>query len=95
VDHHEDKAPHGGRTSTDVSALKLQLVRLKEDLGRFLTRSPDGTVVGPLRERIRQVESEIAHADRERRRVAGEPPAETATPPAFQAISGRFPPRRR
>ncbi len=95
VDHQEDKPAHGGRRSTDISALKLQLVRLKEDLGRFAARAPDGTVAGSLRERIRQVESEIAHAAHERRRAATEPPAETATRAAFQAIGGRFPPRRR
>ncbi len=95
MDHHEDKAAHGGRTSNDVSALKLQLVRLKEDLGRFVARSPEGAVAESLRERIRQVEGEIAHAARERRRAASELPPETPTPAAFHAIGGRFPPRRR
>ncbi len=95
MDHHEDKAAQM-LSRTNVSTLKRQLLRLKEDLVRIRARAPNGLVVGPLRDRIREVESQIAKADRERHRSEG---AEDNTDPVIgspvQATTGHFRPRRR
>jgi hypothetical protein len=98
VSIHEDKAFQMGKSRVDVAGLKTQLARLKEDLSRFVARSPHGSVVGPLRQRIHEIEMQIAEADRERLRnrppaaAAGEEGGESGS---VSATGSRFPPRRR
>ena len=48
----------------ELSDLKNQLSRMKEDLDRFIARKPTGLVVEPLRERIRQTEALVAEGTR-------------------------------
>ncbi len=87
---HEDKAFPVGRGQIDVGDLKSQLARLKEDLGRFVARSPTGSVVAPLRQRIHEIEMQIAEVDRDRLR------SRPAAPATDEDVPGsRFPSRRR
>lgn len=52
----------------NVPLLKSQLARLKHDLEQFMARKPDGSVIAPLRERIREMELTIASAEAENKR---------------------------
>ncbi len=105
---YEELAFQVGKTKTDLAALKSQLVRLKNDLDQFLSRKPDGAVVQPLRERIKQLEADISAAetsktrDRQVRADALEDAAAEASEKAgahpdsrHRSASTRFPPRRR
>lgn len=96
---YEERAFPLGKTKPDLAGLKCQLARLKEDLGRFMSRNPAGAVVASLRERIRELETQIAEADRARLkerqagREAGGEPGDAAE--GVHSTAGRFPPRRR
>ena len=85
----------------NVPLLKSQLARLKHDLEQFMARKPDGSVIAPLRERIRELESTIASAEAEnkRERQASRPDddddAGSGTRPEMRSTSSRFPPRGR
>ena len=52
----------------NVPLLKSQLARLKHDLAQFIARKPDGSVIAPLKERIREMEATIASAEAENKR---------------------------
>ncbi|MBI5165058.1 MAG: hypothetical protein HY985_14295 [Magnetospirillum sp.] len=86
-------------TAQTVSGLKLQLARLKEDLGRFLGRKSDGTVIASLNERIHEIETLIADANR--RKKQDEQSSRNASNDAAEAsgeihsTAGHFPSRRR
>ena len=98
VSIHEDKAFPMGKSRVDVAGLRTQLARLKEDLSRFVARSPHGSVVAPLRQRIHEIELQIAEADRERQRsraVMAAPADEGGESGGVRSTSSRFPPRRR
>ncbi len=98
VSMHEDKAFPMGKSRVDLAGLKTQLARLKEDLSRFVARSPHGSVVGPLRQRIHEIEMQIAEADRERQRArpaAAPPPPADESGESVRSTGSRFPPRRR
>jgi hypothetical protein len=85
----------------NVPLLKSQLARLKHDLEQFIARKPDGSVIAPLKERIREMESTIAAAEAEnkRERQASRPDADDDAGPGsrqdMRATSSRFPPRGR
>ena len=84
----------------NVPLLKSQLARLKHDLEQFMARKPDGSVIAPLKERIREMESTIASAEAEnkRERQASRPDDDDAGPGArseVRSTSSRFPPRGR
>jgi hypothetical protein len=86
----------------NVPLLKSQLARLKHDLEQFMARKPDGSVIAPLRERIREMESTIASAEaenkRERQASSSQPDDDDTGPGArgeMRATSSRFPPRGR
>ena len=79
----------GKAVKSDLPSLKNQLARLKEDLGRFVARKPDGPVIAPLRERIKELEAQIAAATEHRK---AEQPDEAV---GVQSTGGRFPPRHR
>jgi hypothetical protein len=89
-------------SNAELTSLKSQLARLKEDLGRISARTPGGAVVAPLRERIREVERQIADAvlqmaeDRQSRKDAAAAAAEgPGDSPGMRSTAGRIPPRRR
>jgi hypothetical protein len=52
-------------TKPNLSDLKRQLARMKEDLSHFVSRKPGGVVVEPLRKRISELEAEIAGLQRD------------------------------
>jgi hypothetical protein len=84
----------------NVPLLKSQLARLKHDLEQFMARKPDGSVIAPLKERIREMESTIASAEAEnkRERQANRPDDDDSGPGArgeMRSTSSRFPPRGR
>ncbi|MGE5546608.1 MAG: hypothetical protein ACM33T_06915 [Solirubrobacterales bacterium] len=94
---YEERAFQVGKTKADLGVLKNQLARMKEDLVQFTARKQGGSLVGPLRERIRALEGEIAAMEqaRKRERVPDEGP--DASPPgqAVRQTTGRYAPRRR
>ena len=85
----------------NVPLLKSQLARLKHDLEQFMARKPDGSVIAPLRERIKELESTIASAEAEnkRERLASRPDDDDDAGPGargeMRSTSSRFPPRGR
>jgi len=87
----------------NIALMKSQLSRLKHDLEQFMARKPDGSVIAPLKERIREMEASIAsaEADSKREKQAARAPDDDddGTPQAGRAeirsTSGRFPPRGR
>jgi hypothetical protein len=99
VSKYEERAFQIGKGKSDLASLKNQLARLKEDLGRFVARKPDGSVVAPLRERIRELEAQIADADRQQaaaRQSSRDAAAEAADDSTgMHSTAGRIPPRRR
>ncbi len=103
---YEEAAFPVGKAKPNAAQLRTQLARLKNDLEQFLARKPDGAVIEPLRERIRQLESEIAgiEANKTRERQALKDAEDDAVEDASGGsarkhtrpqISTRFPPRRR
>ncbi len=89
----EERAFPVGKAKADLAGLKNQLARLKEDLARFISRKPDGAVIPPLRERIKELEAQIADSDRAREASrAAEPDDRSAD---THSTAGRFPARRR
>jgi hypothetical protein len=96
---YEERAFPVGKVKSDLAILKSQLARMKEDLGRFIARKPDGVVIPPLRERIRELEAEIADADQRAkdaqasRAMAADAPEKTTS--SMRSTTGLFPPRRR
>ncbi|HIJ62691.1 MAG TPA: hypothetical protein HPQ04_08390 [Rhodospirillaceae bacterium] len=83
----------------ELSDLKNQLARMKEDLDRFVARKPTGLVVEPLRERIRQTEALVAEGTRrlaeDRKSLRDSNTDSQADPSAgMLAASGRVRPRR-
>ena len=96
---YEERTFQVGKVKSDLTSLKNQLARLREDLGRFMARKPDGVVVAPLRERIRELEAQIAEQDRQRAearqssKAAAGDAAEGST--GVHATAARVPPRRR
>ena len=83
----------------ELSDLKNQLARMKEDLDRFVARKPTGLVVEPLRERIRQTEALVAEGTRrlaeDRKSLRDSSTDSQADPSAgMQSASGRLRPRR-
>lgn len=85
----------------NVPLLKSQLARLKHDLAQFIARKPDGSVIAPLKERIREMEATIASAEAENKRErqsARNPEDDDDVGGSRQEIrstSSRFPPRGR
>jgi len=87
----------------NITLLKSQLARLKHDLEQFMARKPDGSVIAPLKERIREMEAIIAsaEADSKREKQAARPSDDDDDAGAqssrgeMRSTSGRFPPRGR
>lgn len=93
---YEEKAFPVGKTKPTLAGLKSQLSRLKEDLGQFMARKPGGAVVAPLRERIRELEAEIAAAEEEKQREKHvDRGGDDGPEGSMRPTGGRFPARRR
>ncbi len=94
----EERAFPVGKAKSDLASLKNQLARLKDDLDRFIARKPDGAVIAPLRERIKELEAEIAEADQRvkeaqlNRAKSAEGADESA---GMRSTTGRYPSHRR
>ncbi|HYE52906.1 MAG TPA: hypothetical protein VEB20_25135 [Azospirillaceae bacterium] len=76
-----------------------QLARLKSDLAQYMQRNPTGPMIGPLRERIKELEA-AASSEVKRSRRADDINADEAADgrdnvrgAGTAAPSGRFPPR--
>jgi hypothetical protein len=96
----EELAYRSGRMPTDAAGLSALLARLKGDLEQYMARHPDGPLIGPLRERIRQLTADLnARKTEDARRAAGEPrDGEAEGEGSYRrggSATGRFPPRRR
>ena len=101
---YEEAAFPMGKAKPSAAQLKTQLARMKNDLEQFLARKPDGAVVEPLRERIRQLESEIAGVEAGKtrdRQAQADAEADAADASSGKSVSKRpqvstrFPPRRK
>ena len=90
----EERAFQIGKVKADLAGLKNQLSRLKEDLGQFMARKPDGAVIAPLRERIKELEAEIAESEQRARDAKSAAAAEAADRTSGNS-TGLYPPRRR
>lgn len=104
---HEETAFPVGKAKPTTPQLKMQLARLKNDLEQFLARKPDGAVVEPLRDRIKQLELEIAGVEAGKtrdRQAQANAEADAADADSRKSVpkhgvrpqaSTRFPPRRK
>jgi hypothetical protein len=85
----------------NIALLKSQLARLTHDLEQFMARKPDGSVIAPLKERIREMEATIASAEAESKRerqavrAADDDDDSQTGRPEMRSTSSRFPPRGR
>jgi uncharacterized protein involved in exopolysaccharide biosynthesis len=84
----------------NVPLLKSQLARLRHDLEQFIARKPDGSVIAPLKERIREMEATIASAEAENKRERqsarnSDDDDDTGARQELRSTSSRFPPRGR
>lgn len=96
---YEERAFQSDKAKPSLAGLKNQLSRLKDDLGQFMARKPSGLVIAPLRERIRELEAEIAEAEadkmREKRAIVAAAEARRDTSETQQSTTERFPSHRR
>jgi len=107
---YEDRAYRTPKPRTDEATAANQLRRLKNDLEQYAARNPHGPMIGPLRERIRELETIVAaaQAENERRKALSQSRAEERQDArgtdgkdmerqnhSVTATSGRFPPRYR
>lgn len=65
---HEEKIYRTSKSKPNIAEMKSQLARLKGDLDHFTARTSPSTIVGPLRERISELQAQIAAAEGERQK---------------------------
>ncbi|MDE1145226.1 MAG: hypothetical protein PW843_01225 [Azospirillaceae bacterium] len=104
---HEERVFRSAKPKTDLATLRNQLQRLKGDLEQYLARNRNSAMIGPLKERIRELEGTIAAAEERSARpratgwtgaIDGAGAQRAEAPPRSHggpAGGDRFPPRRR
>jgi hypothetical protein len=95
VSRHEESVYRTTRKSGEPSLkeMKSQAARLKQDLEQFQGRGAGAALIMPLRERIRDLEAAIAHAEARKAAPPRDPDDPAAPRVIVQATSSRFPPR--
>ncbi len=95
MSRHEETVYRTTKKSGEPSLqeMKSQAARLKQDLEQFQGRGAGAALIMPLRERIRDLESAIAHAQAQKAAPRPDPDGGHAPRTVVQATSSRFPPR--
>ncbi len=95
MSRHEENAYRTTKRSGDLSVaeMKSQASRLKQDLDQFKGRGAGAALIQPLQERIRDLESAIAHAQAAKNGASPDPDSPDYQRPGAGSESSRFPPR--
>ncbi len=86
--HYEEKLSRASNRPPTTAELRAQLVRLKSDLEHFQSSKASTALVASLKDRIRQVETQLAQATPKPARR--EPPAEPDAGAPFYATQARY-----
>ena len=95
MSRHEENAYRTTKRSGDLSVaeMKSQASRLKQDLDQFMGRGAGAALIMPLKERIRDLEAAIAHAQSLKGGASPDPDSPDYQRGGDHSVSTRFPPR--
>jgi len=86
--HYEEKLTRASSRPPTTAELRTQLIRLKSDLEHFQTSKASAGLVASLKERIRQIEAQLAQAAPKPARPQA--PAEPDATAPFYATQARY-----